>query len=137
MFYATCPDPLMICPFCYEACLKAFILCLKIHLYALIHSQHGQKWRSLCQFLLRSVCYVVFAKSFIYAQDHMWHWQNYMWHSQIHLLTLIIELFLDMTQAWNPAFIKYPLNYTFIELIIRNQTCIFLARDLAGEVAQW
>ena len=50
------------------------------------------------------------AKSFIYSQDYMWHWQNYMWYWQIHLLTFTIELILDMTLAWDPTFIKYPMN---------------------------
>ena len=36
----------------------------------------------------------------------MWHWQDYMWHWQIHLSTFTIELFLDMTLAWDPTFIK-------------------------------
>ena len=43
VLHTTCPDPFMIYLFCYEACLKEFMLCLKIHLYASIHSLHGQK----------------------------------------------------------------------------------------------
>ena len=56
--------------------------------------------------LLHPVCYVVFAKSFIYAQDYMWHGQNYLRHLQIYLLTFTIGLFLDMTLAWDPTFIR-------------------------------
>ena len=38
VLYAMCPDSFMIFPFCYVACLKPFMLCLKIRLYASIHS---------------------------------------------------------------------------------------------------
>ena len=36
-------------------------------------------------------------------------WQKYMWHFEFQLLTFTIELFLDMTLAWDPTFIKYPI----------------------------
>ena len=85
----------------------------------------------LCQFLLRPFCYVVFAKSFIYAQDYMWHWQNYIWHWQIHLLTFTIELSLDMNLAWDPTFIKYPINKIFMEPIFTNSVCNSLACEIA------
>ena len=78
----------------------------------------------LCQLVLWQKCYVknvvsIFAafsllccigKIIIYAQDYMWHWQNYMWHWRIHLLTFAFELFLDMTLAWDPTFIKCPMS---------------------------
>ena len=38
VLYATSPDPFMIYPLCFVACMKPFMLCLKIHLYASIDS---------------------------------------------------------------------------------------------------
>ena len=59
-------------------------------------------------------CCVQFAM--LYLQNHSFMlkiiyvaWQKYMWHCQIQLLTFTIELFLDMTLAWDPTFIKYPI----------------------------
>ena len=53
----------------YVACLNPCMMCLKIHLH-----------RSLSKFFLHPSCYVVWAKSYIHAQ-------NYTLHGQIHLLT--------------------------------------------------
>ena len=72
----------------------------------------------------------------MYAQDYMWHWQNYKWHWQIHLLTFTIELFLDMTLAYDPTFIEYPLSKTFTELIFTNLYCNFLEVEIPAMVAQ-
>ena len=71
VLYAMCPNPFMIYPFAYVACLNPCIMCLKIHVYASTHSWHGQKWHSLCKFLLCPVWYVVLAISFIHAQKHL------------------------------------------------------------------
>ena len=85
--------------------------------YAQIHVQYGQLYTNvicllsfmLCAnlFVTCGICCVQFAM--LYWQNHsfmpkiMWHWQNYMWHWQIHLLTFTMELFLDMTLAWDPT----------------------------------
>ena len=62
--------------------------------------------------------------------------QNYMRHWQIYLLTFTMKLFLDMALAWDPTFTKYPENYTLMELIFTNQSCILLTLDIVKLIAQ-
>ena len=54
--------------------------------------------------LLCCICKFSFMLKILYVA-----WQKYMWHCHFQLLTFTIVLFLDMTLAWDPTFIKYPI----------------------------
>ena len=102
--YVICLFSLVLCANLCVTCGILYVVC------SVLHATCPESIRVVFKNPFERFIHNMGKNGMLYLQNHsltMWHWQNYMWHRQIRLSTFTIELFLDMTLAWDPTFIKY------------------------------